>query len=1007
MAPGVRRLSDRLRSSSSPVKRPSRHRPRRHDERVRLRAPAVRALCVALIPLSAAPSPAGAQDRLIRTFSQENGLQPPVWALAQDSVGFLWIGAEGGLYRFDGTEFRRWATETIRDAVDGLSVSPSGVVTAVERSGRTFDITPVGVRAVAVPQPVVPIGLSRVTFDRKGRLWLVRGDTVVYRTAGGTWRALASAALGGQRPRRLKANPLGGVDVATPTALWRIEPNERPRPLLTAPWITDVWYRGADRFVALTANPPGADRLLEVDRGTIRRLLANDSVPLGRPIAVVERQGTLWVALDGSLFAAIPGEPPDIIGLTEGINSGGPLLVDREGSLWMGSFVGLVHLPEPDTRTWTDRHGLHTRHARMLAKRGDELWIATWGGTDVLARTPAGWTISHSASLAQIEPCVDRQGVIWANQGMPSGVLEIPDGLPPRRHTRPASFHGCAPARDGGMWMAVADTLFYAHSALGNARAFAMPAGNDRHDALLHDRADRLWISGGESICTAPASRVAEGTSAWSCDTVPGAAFGSIIELSSGTLWAASVRTGLYARRQDRWVPLPMETLPTRTLFSLVPSPRGGVWMTGHGFVQRVEEAPTGWTVLERLTPWHGLLTVSGGDLVEEDDGTVWIASERGVTRVPASARVTALSAPPIALVDARVDDRRAPLDSVLRLPYDRNRLELRFAALSFRAPSEVWHQVRLGPDQPWSESSSGSSFRWVDLRPGDHEVEYRASLDGRTWSARPARFTFSVSPPWFATPWATALALGLLAAVAWSVYRARVAYLLGLERQRTRIAMDLHDEVGSGLASVGILSSVLATESLSAAERRQTASDIATAAEELGNALSDIVWSLDPHAATLEQLASRLVEHGARLTARGDVELATRFPDTWPDDRLDVAVRRNVLLVGLEALHNAVRHGNAREVVLGLVPNGDQWELTIRDDGVGLEARSARNNGGGHGLPGMRRRAAEIGAWLDVYSLPQGGTTVTLRFGLRPRQTRNTHTLTDRLRRTFSAPPT
>jgi signal transduction histidine kinase len=192
----------------------------------------------------------------------------------------------------------------------------------------------------------------------------------------------------------------------------------------------------------------------------------------------------------------------------------------------------------------------------------------------------------------------------------------------------------------------------------------------------------------------------------------------------------------------------------------------------------------------------------------------------------------------------------------------------------------------------------------------------------------------------------------------------------------------------------------------LSAEERRQTAGDIASAAEELGNALSDIVWSLDPHAATLEELASRLAEHGERLSARGDVEFSSRFPDAWPADRLDVSLRRNVLLVGLEGLHNAVRHGGAREVVLALQPNDGRWMLSIRDDGVGFDPRASNNEGHGHGLAGMRRRAEEIGAQLTVHSVPGAGTAVTLRFELRG-VTAARAALTARLRRAPPAPPT
>jgi signal transduction histidine kinase/ligand-binding sensor domain-containing protein len=955
--------------------------------------------------LSGAASSADAQDRLIRTFGQESGLQPPIWAVAQDSVGFLWVGAEGGLYRFDGAEFRRWAPDVIRHSVDIVTVSPTGTVVAVARSGQAFEVTDAGVRLIPVPGAPQELGLFRVAFDTRGRLWVIR-DSVLYRTPDGAWHTVPGSALANERPRRLKPNPLGGVDIMTPTTLWRFEPNEPARALLTAPWITDVWYYDADRFVALTANPPGADRLIEIDRGVQRRLLTNDSAPLGRPIALFERQGTLWVALDNSLVATRPGEPPDVIGLNEGINSGGPLLVDREGNLWMGSFVGLVHLPEPDTRTWTDRHGLHARHARMLAKNSAGLWVATWGGTNIVERTGAGWAISRSASVSQVRSCVDRRGAVWTNGDVEGGLLEIRDGSPPRRRARPRWFHGCGAARDGGMWAAVAETLFYAHPDVPGVRAFAIPASDDRHDAILHDRTDRLWVTAGESICHAAAGQVAKGISAWACDTVPGAAFSVVAELPSGTLLAASARTGAYERKNGAWRPLALESLPTNTVFSLALSPRGGVWMIGHGFIQRVGETPSGWQVLERLTQWHGLMTVGGGDLVEEDDGTVWIASDRGVTRVPASARVSPSSAPPIALVHARVDDRSVARDSVLRLPHDRNRLELRFAALSFRNPSQVRHRVRLGPDEPWSESVSGPSVRWADLPPGRYAVEYRASLDGRTWSPRPVRFAFAVSPPWYRTPWAAALALGVVTIAGWSVYRARVAYLLGLERQRTRIAMDLHDEVGSGLASVGILSSVLAGDSLTAAERRQAASDIASAAEELGNALSDIVWSLDPHAATLGELASRLAEHGERLSARGNLEFSTRFPDDWPNEPLDVAVRRNVLLVGLEALHNAVRHSGASAVVLTIAPNADEWELTVRDNGAGLSTARAQGNGGGHGLPGMRRRAAEIGARLDVCSDAGAGTTVVLRFRLWPRRNGGGNRLTAHLRRVFPGRP-
>jgi len=118
------------------------------------------------------------------------------------------------------------------------------------------------------------------------------------------------------------------------------------------------------------------------------------------------------------------------------------------------------------------------------------------------------------------------------------------------------------------------------------------------------------------------------------------------------------------------------------------------------------------------------------------------------------------------------------------------------------------------------------------------------------------------------------------------------------------------------------------------------------------------------------------------------------------------VALRRNVLLVGLEALHNAVRHARAREVILTLRPNDGTWTLSVRDDGAGFEPLGSTNGRHGHGLPGMRRRAEEIGAQLTVDSTPGVGTTVTLRFDLRGVRRGRAGTLAARWRRASSRPP-
>ncbi|MEE9133035.1 MAG: ATP-binding protein, partial [Gemmatimonadota bacterium] len=134
----------------------------------------------------------------------------------------------------------------------------------------------------------------------------------------------------------------------------------------------------------------------------------------------------------------------------------------------------------------------------------------------------------------------------------------------------------------------------------------------------------------------------------------------------------------------------------------------------------------------------------------------------------------------------------------------------------------------------------------------------------------------------------------------------------------------------------------------------------------------------------TLEDLAARLVEGGERFFSDDEVDFLTEFRDVWPDAHLSLPVRRNVLLIGLEAMHNVTRHSGARRVVLRLAPRGRWWELEVQDDGIGLPATALEEEDAGLGLASMRRRAEEIGAQIEWGAPPAGGTKVMLRFALR-----------------------
>jgi hypothetical protein len=192
---------------------------------------------------------------------------------------------------------------------------------------------------------------------------------------------------------------------------------------------------------------------------------------------------------------------------------------------------------------------------------------------------------------------------------------------------------------------------------------------------------------------------------------------------------------GVYRRHEGKWEPIPgSATLGGTWIVRIVPSPKGGEWIVGEGIVARVEERldlPEGFAVLERVGVWQGLPTAMIMDLIEDDDGTLWLATDMSLVKIPPAARFSKPSPPNVVPVEVSVDGRTLDPDRDIELPYRRNRLELRFAALSYREPALVRYRARIRPDEAWSRATSQPSFRFVDLAAGSYQVEVQASLDG------------------------------------------------------------------------------------------------------------------------------------------------------------------------------------------------------------------------------------------------------------------------------------
>jgi signal transduction histidine kinase len=306
------------------------------------------------------------------------------------------------------------------------------------------------------------------------------------------------------------------------------------------------------------------------------------------------------------------------------------------------------------------------------------------------------------------------------------------------------------------------------------------------------------------------------------------------------------------------------------------------------------------------------------------------------------------------------------------------SRLEFEYVAVDPTRGHRLLYETRLEPEESaWSRPSPDTVLRYAGLAAGRYRLAVRAR---DPWCAIPGEPAFAsltvLPPPWRRPETLVAAALALVAA-GWAVQRVRLRRSLALERVRTQIAADLHDDIGGGLARIAITSELARRGAHD--ERGLALAEIAGAARDLRAAMSDLVWALDARHGTLLDVLGRVRRAAVELVEDSGAALDVRAPDadvlasvTVPPDR-----KRHLHLFCKEALANVARHAQAACVEVELAIDERSLRLDVRDDGVGFDPDRVAE---GHGLANLRRRARELGAALVVDSAPGRGTRVSLR---------------------------
>jgi signal transduction histidine kinase len=373
-------------------------------------------------------------------------------------------------------------------------------------------------------------------------------------------------------------------------------------------------------------------------------------------------------------------------------------------------------------------------------------------------------------------------------------------------------------------------------------------------------------------------------------------------------------------------------------------------------------------------------------------NGVLWFGMSGGLSRyVPPRPRPA--QPPPLFMTGLRVAGAPNLLPEsgtgdweLPQLAPNQNRIQVDFTSPGERSGARLQYQYRLeGISDDWSLPGHLRSVDFANLAPGHYHFQVRAMGAEGAVSAPPAELRFTILAPVWRRGWFLALASGSLAALMWLVYRYRLHHLLEVERIRTRIAADLHDDIGASLSRIAILSEVVKLQAQGdQPETSRFLTEIAESSRDLVDSMAEIVWSIDPRRDDLKSLLARVGQFASGALEARSIRWTLDLPQDSGRIKLSPEQRRGMFLVLKEAVNNAVKHSGCRALAVRVRLEDHKLLAEVHDDGHGLpEAapdRGSSSSSGfrGRGLVNMRARAKEIGGRLDITTGPSG-TTIRL----------------------------
>lgn len=681
---------------------------------------------------------------------------------------------------------------------------------------------------------------------------------------------------------------------------------------------------------------------------------------------------------------------------------------DRAGHVWLCTEFGLWQLSiRPDHfQRWLqgpDPMDGPSRSFRGLVVMGDTLFAASeqFGWYALNVRNGRAQRLDDGEWALRYALVPDGHGGMWA--GRAKSLLHWRHGQFTGNELHMDRVPFCVQEMEGGRLL-IGTTLGLAWSdtALSDAEVFAPDAQGRISGAtvaqLFRDRTGITWVCTSRGLGELDANgQVAHVW--WRGDGVhylPAEDFRHIHEDSAGIFWVSTATNGLL--RWDRahgevTAITRSDGLPSNGIYAVYPDGAGMLWMpTDNGIA--CYDPTTG-----HIRSFSTLDGIAHGEFnrwshAQGPDGRLYFGGLNGITAFQPADLMAGPHVEEAPLVITRLQqfdgttnelvDRTASAvrSGVITMgPYDRY-FTLSVALLSFEDPGSVLFGWRVeGVDAEWNLQRE-PVIRFAALPYGARELRIRAKGGRGVWTSELV-VLLDVLRPWYVRWWAILAYVLLISAGVYALFRYRLSKVRAMVAMRDRIALDLHDEVGSTLSSVALFSTVMGSSTKDRpAEETAMLKRIAKNSAQAMEDMNDIVWSVNTRYEKLSDVEDRMIAFAGPIADAKGWDLEVRVEDQVRQVRLSMIERKNLYLIFKEAVNNAAKYAECDRVRIHLKRSAGRVELHVSDNGKGLPAEAVHNGGlGGNGSRSMRQRAAQINAELLIQCRQEGGTEVLLRF--------------------------